>query len=100
MTAKPVYLWTLPMFPCTGWSFPWTLAARAGTSVCLRGVEAKPIFDAIADEGVSHLCGAPIVMGLLLNAKLEHRRDFGGRRIKMMTAASAPPAAVIEGMET
>jgi fatty-acyl-CoA synthase len=100
MPAKPVYLWTLPMFHCNGWCFPWTLAALAGTSVCLRRVEAKAIFDAIADEGVTHLCGAPIVMGLLLNAKPEQRRDFRGRRIKMMTAASAPPAAVIEGMET
>jgi fatty-acyl-CoA synthase len=99
LPSKPTYLWTLPLFHCNGWCFPWTLAALAGTNVCLRRVEAKAIFDAIADEGVTHLCGAPIVMGLLLNAKPEHRRDFGGRRIKMMTAASAPPAAVIEGME-
>ncbi|MBL8689843.1 MAG: AMP-binding protein, partial [Rhodospirillaceae bacterium] len=100
LPSKPTYLWTLPLFHCNGWCFPWTLAALAGTNVCLRRVEAKAIFDAIADEGVTHLCGAPIVMGLLLNAKPEQKRDFGGRRIKMMTAASAPPAAVIEGMET
>jgi len=100
LPSKPVYLWTLPLFHCNGWCFPWTLAALAGTNVCLRRVEAKAIFDAIADEGVTHLCGAPIVMGLLLNAKPEQKRDLGGRRIKMMTAASAPPAAVLEGMET
>ena len=99
LPSKPTYLWTLPLFHCNGWCFPWTLAALAGTNVCLRRVEAKAIFDAIADEGVTHLCGAPIVMGLLLNAKAEQKRDFAGRRIKMMTAASAPPAAVIEGME-
>ena len=98
--SKPTYLWTLPLFHCNGWCFPWTLAALAGTNVCLRRVEAKAIFDAIADEGGTHLCGAPIVMGLLLNAKPEHKRDFAGRRIKMMTAASAPPATVIEGMES
>ncbi len=100
LPSKPTYLWTLPLFHCNGWCFPWTLAALAGTNVCLRRVEAKAIFDAIADEGVTHLCGAPIVMGLLLNAKPEHKRDFAGRRIKMMTAASAPPATVIEGMES
>ena len=99
LASKPTYLWTLPLFHCNGWCFPWTLAALAGTNVCLRRVEAKAIFDAIADEGVTHLCGAPIVMGLLLNARPEQKRDFAGRRIKMMTAASAPPAAVIEGME-
>jgi len=99
LPAQPVYLWTLPLFHCNGWCFPWTLAALAGTNVCLRRVEAKPVFDAIADEGVTHLCGAPIVMSLLLNAKPEAKRDFAGRRIKMMTAASAPPAAVIQGME-
>jgi fatty-acyl-CoA synthase len=100
LPSKPTYLWTLPLFHCNGWCFPWTLAALAGTNVCLRRVEAKAIFDAIADEGVTHLCGAPIVMGLLLNAKPEQKRHLGGRRIKMMTAASAPPAAVLEGMET
>ena len=99
LPSKPTYLWTLPLFHCNGWCFPWTVAALAGTNVCLRRVEAKAIFDAIADEDVTHLCGAPIVMGLLLNAKPEQKRDFAGRRIKMMTAASAPPAAVIEGME-
>jgi fatty-acyl-CoA synthase len=99
LKGHPVYLWTLPMFHCNGWCFPWTLAALAGTSVCLRRVEAKAIYASIADNGVTHLCGAPIVMNMLLNASPAERRDFHGRRIRMMTAASAPPAAVIEGME-
>jgi fatty-acyl-CoA synthase len=99
MPPHPVYLWTLPMFHCNGWCFPWTVTLLAGTHVCLRKVTAKAIFDAIADEGVTHLCGAPIIMNFLLSAKEEERRDFGGRRVAMMTAAAPPPAAVIEGME-
>ena len=98
MPSQPTYLWTLPMFHCNGWCFPWTVTALAGTHVCLRRVEAKPIFDAIADHGVTHLCGAPIVMNMLLNAPAEARRDLP-RRVELMTAGSAPPAAVIEGME-
>ncbi|HUN49192.1 MAG TPA: acyl-CoA synthetase [Stellaceae bacterium] len=98
MPTHPVYLWTLPMFHCNGWCFPWTVTALAGTHVCLRRVEAKPIFDAIADLGVTHLCGAPIVMNMLLNAPAEARRPLP-RKVEMMTAGSAPPAAVIEGME-
>jgi 3-(methylthio)propionyl---CoA ligase len=98
MPAHPVYLWTLPMFHCNGWCFPWTVTALAGTHVCLRKVEAGAIFTAIAEHGVTHLCGAPIVMNLLLNAPSQQKRDFG-RRIAMMTAGAAPPAAVIEGME-
>ena len=68
MPKHAVYLWTLPMFHCNGWCFPWTLAARAGVNVCLRRVEAKAIFDAMRDHGVTHYCGAPIVHGLLVNA--------------------------------
>jgi 3-(methylthio)propionyl---CoA ligase len=98
MPTHPVYLWTLPMFHCNGWCFPWTVTALAGTHVCLRRVEAGAIFTAIAEHGVTHLCGAPIVMNLLLNAPSQLKRDFG-RRIAMMTAGAAPPAAVIEGME-
>ncbi len=64
----PVYLWTLPMFHCNGWCFPWTIAAKAGTNVCLRRVTARAIYDAIADDGVDHLCGAPIVLGFMINA--------------------------------
>ncbi|MGH6969058.1 MAG: AMP-binding protein, partial [Stellaceae bacterium] len=98
MPTHPVYLWTLPMFHCNGWCFPWTVTALAGTHVCLRRVEAGAIFAAIAEHGVTHLCGAPIVMNLLLNAPSQLKCDFG-RRIAMMTAGAAPPAAVIEGME-
>ncbi len=98
MPTHPVYLWTLPMFHCNGWCFPWTVTALAGTHVCLRRVEAGAIYAAIAEHGVTHLCGAPIVMNMLLNAPSQQKRDFG-RRIAMMTAGAAPPAAVIEGME-
>ncbi len=99
MPHHPVYLWTLPMFHCNGWCFPWTIAALSGTHVCLRRVEAGAIFSAIEREKVTHLCGAPIVVNLLLNAPDEQRRDFGGRRIAMMTAGSAPPAVVLQGIE-
>jgi fatty-acyl-CoA synthase len=98
MRQHPVYLWTLPMFHCNGWCFPWTITALAGTHVCLRRVEATAIYDAIARERVTHLCGAPVVMNLLLNAGPELKRSLD-RRIEMMTAGAAPPAAVIEGME-
>jgi fatty-acyl-CoA synthase len=98
MGHHPVYLWTLPMFHCNGWCFPWTITAMAGTHVCLRRVEAKAMYDAIADHGVTHLCGAPIVMGLLVNAPADQRRDIPAG-IRMMTAGAAPPAAVIEKME-
>jgi fatty-acyl-CoA synthase len=93
----PVYLWTLPMFHCNGWCFPWTITAMAGTHVCLRRVAAREIYAAIADHGVTHLCGAPIVMGMLLNAPAGERRDFP-QAVQMMTAASPPPATVLEGM--
>jgi fatty-acyl-CoA synthase len=98
MPRAPVYLWTLPMFHCNGWTFPWTLAAMAGTNVCLRRVESKAIFGAIRDHGVSHFCGAPIVLSLLINAPEDERKGFD-RKVEVMTAASAPPATVIEKME-
>jgi fatty-acyl-CoA synthase len=98
MPQHPVYLWTLPMFHCNGWCFPWTVTAMAGTHVCLRRVEAKPIYAALADLGVTHMCGAPIVMTMLLNAAAPDRRELP-RPVEIMTAGSAPPAAVIEGME-
>jgi len=94
----PVYLWTLPMFHCNGWCFPWTITAYAGTHVCLRRVEAKAIFGLIEAERVTHLCGAPIVMTMLVNAKPDERRALPGP-VKVMTAGAAPPAAVIEAME-
>ena len=98
MAHHPVYLWTLPMFHCNGWCFPWTIAALAGTNVCLRKVEAAGIFGAIAEEGVSHFCGAPIVLGMILNARPEERREFH-HTVEVMTAAAPPPAAVLEAME-
>jgi fatty-acyl-CoA synthase len=93
-----VYLWTLPMFHCNGWCFPWTVAARAGVNVCLRKVEAKAMIDAIREYGVTHYCGAPIVHGLLANAPAELRNGLP-RGVKGMVAGAAPPAALIEGME-
>jgi fatty-acyl-CoA synthase len=98
LPQHPTYLWTLPMFHCNGWCFPWTITALAGTHVCLRRVEAGAIFAAIEREHVTHLCGAPIVMNLLLNAPAEQRREFK-HKVAMMTAGSAPPAAVLEGLE-
>jgi 3-(methylthio)propionyl---CoA ligase len=98
MPQHPVYLWTLPMFHCNGWCFPWTVTALAGTHVCLRRVEAGAIYDAIERDGVTHLCGAPVVMNTLLNDPAAEGRVLP-RPVAMMTAGAAPPAAVIEGME-
>ncbi len=98
MPAHPVYLWTLPMFHCNGWCFPWTLSINAGTHVCLRRVESKAIYDAIADHGVTHLCGAPVVMNMIGNAAEADKRPVT-RTIEMATAAAPPPAAVIGRME-
>ena len=98
MPRHSVYLWTLPMFHCNGWCFPWTMAANAGTNVCLRRVEAAAILDAIRDEKVTHYCGAPIVHSLLINAPDEWKRGIT-QRVQGLVAAAAPPAAVIEGME-
>lgn len=97
MTRDAVYLWTLPMFHCNGWCFPWTLSAISGTHVCLRAVRAKPIFDAIADNGVTHLCGAPIVMQTLLAAPEGEKRDLP-RTVEFLTAAAPPPEAVLAAM--
>ncbi len=96
MPHHPVYLWTLPMFHCNGWCFPWTITAQAGTHVCLRRVEAAAIMRALDDEHVTHMCGAPIIMNLILNAPGSQRR---ATPVQMMTAGAAPPAAIIEGME-
>jgi len=98
MGQHPVYLWTLPMFHCNGWCFPWTVTALAGTHVCLRRIEASAIYDAIEQHGVTHLCGAPVVMNMLLNDSAAEGRTLP-RQVRMMTAGAAPPAAVIEGME-
>ncbi|MBE7369073.1 acyl-CoA synthetase [Ramlibacter pallidus] len=99
MPKHPVYLWTLPMFHCNGWCFPWTIAARAGINVCLRKVEAKAMADAIREHGVTHYCGAPIVHGLLVNAP-DGLKSGLPRGVKAMVAGAAPPASLIEGMET
>jgi fatty-acyl-CoA synthase len=93
----PVYLWTLPMFHCNGWCFPWTISAVAGTHVCLRWVRAKAVFDAIADHKVTHLCGAPIVMSTLLNASAEEKRPLP-HTVQFVTAAAPPPEAVLAAM--
>ncbi len=98
MPRHPVYLWTLPMFHCNGWCFPWTIAAQAGTNVCLRKVDAKLIFDLIRAEKISHYCGAPIVHSTLINAP-EHMKQGIAHAVSAMVAGAAPPAAMIEGME-
>jgi len=97
MGRHPVYLWTLPMFHCNGWCFPWTLALQAGTHVCLRWVRAKAMYDAIADHGVTHLCGAPIVMSTLLSAGPDQRRGFP-QTVNFSTAAAPPPESVLSAM--
>ncbi|MGH6624862.1 MAG: AMP-binding protein, partial [Burkholderiaceae bacterium] len=98
MPHHPVYLWTLPMFHCNGWCFPWTIAAMAGTHVCLRRVDAKAIFDAMREHGVTHYCGAPIVHSLLINAPEDLRQGIPAG-VRAMVAGAAPPASMIEGMD-
>ena len=98
MVQHPIYLWTLPMFHCNGWCFPWAIAAMAGTNICLRAVTGAGIYAAIADHGVDHLCGAPIVLGMIVNTPEQDRRDFS-HQIDVMTAGAAPPAAIIQSME-
>ena len=97
MGPHPVYLWTLPMFHCNGWCFPWSLSVVAGTHVCLRSVRAKPIYDAIADHKVTHLSGAPFVMSALLNAAENERRSFE-HAVAFNHAAAPPPEAVLGAM--
>lgn len=98
MPKHAVYLWTLPMFHCNGWCFPWAIAARAGVNVCLRKVDAKAIFDLIRAEQVTHYCGAPIVHNLLVNAPDELKAGIA-HRVNAMVAGAAPPAALIESLE-
>jgi fatty-acyl-CoA synthase len=98
MKSHPVYLWTLPMFHCNGWCFPWSVAERAGTNVCLRRVEAKAMFDAIRTHNVTHMCGAPIVYATLINAP-EALRQGIHHTVAGQVAGAAPPAAIIEGAE-
>jgi fatty-acyl-CoA synthase len=98
MPHHPVYLWTLPMFHCNGWCFPWTLAAVAGTSVCCRKVNAANMYAAIDEHKVSHFCGAPIVLSFLINATDAEKRGFD-HAVNVMTAAAPPPASVLARMQ-
>ncbi len=98
MSRHPVYLWTLPMFHCNGWCFPWSISVMAGTHVCLRQVRANLMYPLMADHGVTHLCGAPIVMSILLNAPDAEKRPLA-QRVEFFTAAAPPPEAVLAEMK-
>lgn len=99
MAKHAVYLWTLPMFHCNGWCFPWTLSAIIGTHVCLRQVRAEPIWNALADEHVTHLCGAPIVMSLMISAPETEKRELD-HAVQFFTAAAPPPEKLLADMKT
>jgi len=99
MPQRPKYLWTLPMFHCNGWCFPWTVTALAGTHICLRRTEPGPIYQSIIDHQVTHMCGAPIVMGMLVNASSQEQKTLP-HSVKILTAGAAPPAAILEQIET
>src|SRR5687768_16845148 len=98
MPAHPVYLWTLPMFHCNGWCFPCSVTAMGGTHVCRRAVDPKQIFEQIVEEGVTHMCGAPTVLAMLISAREEHRKKFA-QGVHIQTGGSPPPAKVIKAME-
>lgn len=98
MADHPRYLWTLPMFHCNGWCFPWSLAAIAGVSVCSRSVTGAGIYDAIRKHRVTHLCGAPIVLNLIINTG-ESEQFKADYTVKVMTAAAPPPAPILQAME-
>jgi fatty-acyl-CoA synthase len=98
LVHHPVYLWILPMFHCNGWCFPWTMAAIAGTSVCLRQVTGEAVYGALSEHKVTHFCGAPIVLSMVVNAPENERRPFD-HEVKVMTAAAPPPASTLEAMQ-
>ena len=98
MGKHPVYLWTLPMFHCNGWCFPWTVTALAGTHICLRKIDAKSIYESIDKNKVTHLCGAPIILSMLINAKPKEIIKLKDK-VNIMTAAAAPPPAILSGIE-
>ena len=98
MAHHPVYLWTLPMFHCNGWCFPWTLAAVAGTSVCLRQVSGDAVWKALSGHEVTHFCGAPIVLSMVVNTPESQRQSFS-HTVKVMTAGAPPPATTLEAMQ-
>ena len=98
LSGVPIYLWTLPMFHCNGWCFPWTIAATAGVSVCLRAVRVEPILSLIRDEKVTHFCGAPIVLSLINNSDPALREGID-HKVRVLVGGAPPPAAVIAGME-
>ncbi|MEP4770711.1 MAG: acyl-CoA synthetase [Roseibium sp.] len=99
MAKHPAYLWTLPMFHCNGWCFPWSLSVVAGTHVCLRWVRPNTMWELIAEEQVTHLCGAPIIMSTLLNAAPDQKRDLD-HDVEFFTAAAPPPESVLAAMKT
>ncbi len=99
ITPRSVYLWTLPMFHCNGWTYTWGITAQGGTHVCLRRVDPALIYPLIAEHHVTHMCAAPVVLTMLIHAPDNIRRDFGGRVVNIATGGAAPPSAVIERME-
>jgi fatty-acyl-CoA synthase len=98
LSPRSVYLWTLPMFHCDGWTYTWAVTLAGGVHVCLRRVEAAAIFESIAAHGVTHMCGAPVVLGMLIHAPESARRAFP-QTVQVATGGAAPPSAVIAGME-
>ena len=98
MGKHPIYLWTLPMFHCNGWCFPWTITALAGTHVCLRTVNAKNIYKSITEHKVTHMCGAPIILSMIINAEKNEIKQINDK-VNIMTAAAAPPPAILAGIE-
>ncbi|MDA0231270.1 MAG: long-chain-fatty-acid--CoA ligase [Proteobacteria bacterium] len=98
LTSKSVYLWTLPMFHCNGWTYTWAVTAMAGTHICLRRIESARIFQLIADEGVTHMAGAPVVLNMIANAPMAERQSFA-QQVEVTVGGAPPPSAVIAAME-